>query len=528
MHENTEIEHLEITDFKQKNKSPKKKYIIIFITSFVVVLLIIFLYFLFFVGKIDFKLDGEKETKTEVLTEYIDKGVISTHCTVIKCEKIDKYVTVKNNVNTKVLGTYDIVYTLNYKNKKRNIIRKVKVIDTEKPKLTLKGNTTSSVCPNKKYIEEGYLAVDNYDGDVTNKVIVVDKGDVISYVAKDSSGNTDTVDRKIIFEDKEKPQITLKGKQTIYIELGKNYVEPGYNANDSCDGNITSNVKIKNNINNKKAGTYYVNYEVLDNSGNKNTVSRKVIVYGLDKTNVSTYKTSLSNYIKSKGYKVSVGYYNLSTGYKYTYNSTKVYYGASLIKTLDALYLYEKASKGQLNLNTKITYQQKHKRGYSLGMQKYKVGDQISLKELIKYDITVSDNTAHAMLIDYIGFNNLKNYGNSLGGRYTLVGGDNFGQTTVDDQIAYMKKMYNFTNNSSNGRELRNYFINNYYNYISFSGMPSFAHKYGYHGIVFHDAGIVLDSKPYIIVILSNGTYVNRKDIFQDISKKVYELHKSF
>ena len=56
----------------------------------------------------------------------------------------------------------------------------------------------------------------------------------------------------------------------------------------------------------------------------------------------------------------------------------------------------------------------------------------------------------------------------------------------------------------------------------------TFAHKYGHQGIVFHDVGIVLDSKPYIIVILSNGTYVNRKDIFQDISKKIYEFHKLF
>ena len=45
--------------------------------------------------------------------------------------------------------------------------------------------------------------------------------------------------------------------------------------------------------------------------------------------------------IKEKNYNVSIGYVNLRTGYTYKYNEGTVYYGASLAKTVTAMYLTE-------------------------------------------------------------------------------------------------------------------------------------------------------------------------------------------
>ena len=72
----------------------------------------------------------------------------------------------------------------------------------------------------------------------------------------------------------------------------------------------------------------------------------------------------------------------------------------------------------------------------------------ISLRDLVKYAITVSDNSAHQMLVDYIGFTNLKKYGNSLGAKNTLIGGDNFGQIDTNDSIAYLTELYKFINDN--------------------------------------------------------------------------------
>ena len=32
------------------------------------------------------------------------------------------------------------------------------------------GEENIIICPNKEYVEEGYIAIDNYDGDITDKV----------------------------------------------------------------------------------------------------------------------------------------------------------------------------------------------------------------------------------------------------------------------------------------------------------------------------------------------------------------------
>lgn len=113
-----------------------------------------------------------------------------------------------------------------------------------------------------------------------------------------------------------------------------------------------------------------------------------------------------------------------------------------------------------------------------------------------------------------------------MGATYTLIGGDKYGSTNVNDQVAYMKKLYSFIRESNYGEELRSYFTNNYYNYLSFDGLPTITHKYGDYAPNFHDVAVVWDRHPYIIVVLSNGGYLNRKDIFLDISKRIYGLHK--
>ena len=76
----------------------------------------------------------------------------------------------------------------------------------------------------------------------------------------------------VLFKDKkqvnEYPTIELKGNNIINIKMNEEYKEPGYEALDSKDGNLTDNVKITNNINYNTPGTYEIMYEVT-NSRNK-------------------------------------------------------------------------------------------------------------------------------------------------------------------------------------------------------------------------------------------------------------------
>ena len=274
-----------------------------------------------------------------------------------------------------------------------------------------------------------------------------------------------------------------------------------YTAYDNCDGNITGNVKVSGNVDTSKGGTYTLTYTVSDALGNKTSLEQKVIVYDFDTQDLDTFITSLEAYIKVKGYKVSIGYYNIDKDYTYKYNADKIYYGASLIKTLDALYVYEK-----MDLTD-------------------------NLRALVKPTIEKSDNNTHRKLVETIGLNNIREYGKSMGAKQILnrYATDYYGNTIVDDQLIYMKHLYNFINNEKVDKgkreELKNYFINDFYKYLKFDGAPTIMHKYGYYSVYYHDVGIVLDEKPYIVVILTEEATHDFK-IVTDLSEKIYKMHK--
>ena len=92
-------------------------------------------------------------------------------------------------------------------------------------------------------------------------------------------------------------------------------------------------------------------------------------------------------------YNVSVSFYNPSTNFSYNYNSDRVYYAASTIKMLDAIYIYENAANGLINLDDTLIYQKDNKFAASAMMQNYNIGDSVSIRNLVKYAIMVSDNT---------------------------------------------------------------------------------------------------------------------------------------
>ena len=76
----------------------------------------------------------------------------------------------------------------------------------------------------------------------------------------------------------ENPTITLKGDQTITLKVGQLIQEPGYSAYDAKDGDLTSQVKVKSDLDFYRVGTYYVNYSVVDSDGYTATASRTVYI----------------------------------------------------------------------------------------------------------------------------------------------------------------------------------------------------------------------------------------------------------
>lgn len=101
--------------------------------------------------------------------------------------------------------------------------------------------------------------------------------------------------------DSEPPVIELKGNN-ILLMVGDTYSEPGYDAFDNYDGNITSKVVVSGNVDTNKVGVYKLKYTVQDSSNNNFEIERVVTVCesNVDSVPILTYHNFMSKKEKNK------------------------------------------------------------------------------------------------------------------------------------------------------------------------------------------------------------------------------------
>ncbi|MEN8885398.1 MAG: immunoglobulin-like domain-containing protein [Winogradskyella sp.] len=150
--------------------------------------------------------------------------------------------------------------------------------DTEAPVISLNGASTLSLELGENYTELGATATDNIDGDLTSSIVIagdtVDTNTVGSYLVtynvSDATGNiaTEVIRTVVVNADATAPIITLIGASVVNLNVGDTYNELGATATDNLDGDISANILITGFLDTAIAGTYFVNYNVSDSSGN--------------------------------------------------------------------------------------------------------------------------------------------------------------------------------------------------------------------------------------------------------------------
>ena len=148
-------------------------------------------------------------------------------------------------------------------------------------KIKMNGKSTIKLEVGKEYKDEGIVAT--YDkksikdittnGKVDNNKLGTYK---IKYIVKYKKVVKKVI-RTIKVVDTTPPEINI-GAESVNLLVGNDYTELGFSASDNYDGDITDKVKITNNVDNNIVGTYEVNYEVSDSSGNKSSAKRVVNV----------------------------------------------------------------------------------------------------------------------------------------------------------------------------------------------------------------------------------------------------------
>ncbi len=166
--------------------------------------------------------------------------------------------------------------------------------DKEKPVITLLGDNPYILLVGQTYEDPGATATDNVDGTISYKILKYDTlitavqpdTHLVYYTVEDAAGNVAMAIRTVYIEtshDTIPPVITLLGDNPMYLEFLEKYTEPGAEAEDNNDGDISDKIVIDDNeVDIYQNGKYTVYYSVSDAAGNYAEEERVVFVGIID------------------------------------------------------------------------------------------------------------------------------------------------------------------------------------------------------------------------------------------------------
>lgn len=247
-----------------------------------IVLTAVLLLFAFNGWHVAIELNDGKEIDVEYGASYTEPGAQARFCGNLFCkEGFSLPVTLSGTVDCGRLGDYEIDYSAHLLFWSGRGVRTVRVVDTTPPVITLSSVPGHYTLPDHAYEEEGFTARDLHDGDLTGQVVCTEENGKVVYTVTDGAGNTAQTVREIYYDDPVPPVLTLLGEENLSIYAGTTLNEPGYEATDNCDGDLTDAVQVSGSVDIWQAGEYTLSYCVRDSAGNETTAQRKVTVLPL-------------------------------------------------------------------------------------------------------------------------------------------------------------------------------------------------------------------------------------------------------
>lgn len=259
-------------------------------------------------------LTGEDEMTIEVMTDFIDPGYIGYYT-----DGIEAIVVVKGEVNTSVVGEYELTYEVVEGEVSNSLTRTIHVVDTTGPTIHLNGSNMQYVHVGDSFVDYGVTTTDNYDTDI--EVIVQHQVNTniigeyeITYQAVDDYGNlSEILDKKVIVTEMEVPSIDIVGGNNNTIEVFSTYQYPEVNVYDDYysfeDGVFLRTGDVDTNT----IGDYEVTYTYTDEEDN--VLTKILTVHVVDTENpVITLNGNEEIFVKyynefdENGYTVSDNY----------------------------------------------------------------------------------------------------------------------------------------------------------------------------------------------------------------------------
>lgn len=217
----------------------------------------------------------------------------------------------------------------------------------------------------------------------------------------------------------------------------------------------------------------------------------------------------LDEHIASLGGGVSVYYKSLARGDTYSFDDETEYYIASVVKAPYALYVYQLADAGTVDLSQTYTYESRHRLGGTGYLQEQPVGTQYTLAQLLEYTIRYSDNNAFLMVREAVPTDGFKQFVRTLGLLHENSmdslgeGAAIRGNICAHDAGIIAEAIYRYAESGSpNGAKLKEDMLHTEQPMLR-SEYPM-ARKLGSWEGAMHDVAIIYAPEPYILAVCTN------------------------
>lgn len=233
-------------------------------------------------------------------------------------------------------------------------------------------------------------------------------------------------------------------------------------------------------------------------------------------------KAELEPLIKQLTGNIGVYYQDLVTGNTFEYNATQPFIAASVIKLPILVAVFQEIEDGNLSRTDILTLTDADKVPSCGALNQMHSGLEITIMDLCKLMITLSDNTATNMLIRTLGIDKINTIIGAYGMEKTklnrLLFDSQAQQRGLENYFspaeigALLEQLYSETVISKHvSREivgiLKEQKLNSKIPYL-LPGNVAIAHKTGEDRGITHDVGIVYSDRPFILCFASNDTKV--------------------
>ena len=141
-------------------------------------------------------------------------------------------------------------------------------IDYDDPSISLNGDHGINIKLGEEFIDPGFTAFDEVDGDITSNVTVEGSVDTtvaglyeITYSVRDAAGNRTKVTRNIyVVAEVPFTNVSINGSYVMYVNMNEEFVDPGVTL--IIDGeDFTSQVIVNGSVDSTQPGKYQIVYD---------------------------------------------------------------------------------------------------------------------------------------------------------------------------------------------------------------------------------------------------------------------------